>query len=226
MRRSTSLLTLLFAFSVSRLAFATSYTDPVGLWEINGRSTLRASFSGLTLPSSVEIGDTLQFHEDGRINSQLLSTLGDGQWRTPRKNAYRIHYDVSKFSESDIPSLLFRVANLFSEAVLKNFGTTFIVEDIKVKSYRDSGKLLDKGLAMKGSVNIKANLKFKTAEDQKTVIAKLDFRTRYKASASARPQAAAVATTRRGTWPTARLSWRKTPPCPRYCRPPAACSTA
>lgn len=180
MRRSTPLFALLLALSTGQMAMAASYSDPVGLWEISGKSTLRASFSGLTLPSSVKIGDTLQFHEDGRVNSQLLSTLGDGQWLAPGKGAYRIRYDVNQFRESDIPSLLFRIANLFSEAILKNFGTTFIVEDIKVKSYRDSGKLLNKGLAMKGSVIVKANLKFKTAEDHKTVIAKLDFRTRYK----------------------------------------------
>lgn len=179
MRRSRILITLLLLSSTCKLAWSAVYTDPVGLWELTGKASLRAQFSGLSLPSSLDLTDTVQFHEDGHVNSQLLSTAGDGTWRAPRKNAYRVSYDVNQIRDAEIPDLLFRMANLFSQAVIKTFGTSFSIEDIKVKSYRDTGSLRKNGMELKGTVNIKANLKFKTAEDKKPVVANLDFKLRY-----------------------------------------------
>lgn len=175
---SNPLLVLLSLLSFASVAFA-GYDDPVGIWDMTGKRTLRAEFSGITLPArKLELLGTIQFHDDGRLTSTLMSAVGEGRWRAGKRNGYRISYDVEQIRGGAVPYLSYYLADQFTQ-LGKYFSTEFSVRDVRIKSYTDTGTLKKQGLEIKGRLRVVARVDFEVKGGKKPAHSRVEFLLHY-----------------------------------------------
>jgi FKBP-type peptidyl-prolyl cis-trans isomerase FkpA len=159
-----------------------------GLWDISGKTVLRANFDGLKLKNPVRTVRSLtQFNGDGSWSAFYDLTYGinvttPGNWTTDGRN-YAVSIDAAA-ATSQQSNYLFALRNQFADLVntMTRPEPNAVITNLTVTSYAETGKLSRNGLRLKGRSQISGEISFamtNTATPDRIVTASFVATTRY-----------------------------------------------
>jgi hypothetical protein len=181
-----SLLLGIFLLGLTPMVWG-AFSSPTGLWDINSQAQLTAKFSDRKVKDQSTAYSLVQFKASQVFTSYDWGNI-PGSWEAKSSTKYTVKMNVSSVNSSaSSVNYLNRLKAQFSDLATTALGQAPTIQRIQLKSYTETGKLVNNGMRLQGATVVEARIEFTDPITRKQAIATLTISSTYGGSRASAP---------------------------------------